>query len=55
MQIADIFQDVTLTDIGSMHGTYIDGRRLQPQEQAIIVQGKVVTFGADILRGERKW
>jgi hypothetical protein len=42
--------DVIVTDIGSSHGTFIDGKRLKPNLPAKIKSGTMVRFGALIVQ-----
>jgi len=43
-------QSVSLTDIGSMHGTKVDGRQLAEMEIHKIASDQTVTFGSEITR-----
>ncbi|TGZ79076.1 hypothetical protein EX30DRAFT_123091 [Ascodesmis nigricans] len=44
---------VVIVDSKSMHGTFVDGRQLGVQEEAEILSGTEVTFGANIVRTPR--
>ncbi|KAI9768845.1 MAG: hypothetical protein M1840_004659 [Geoglossum simile] len=44
-------KSVSLTDIGSMHGTKIDGNQLKEKEIHKIASDQTVTFGSEIARG----
>lgn len=43
---------VYVTDVSSMHGTHLDGRRLPAQERQPVSDGDILTFGSQIDRGE---
>jgi hypothetical protein len=47
-------QAISLTDIGSMHGTKIDNRQLKKQEVHRITSDQIVTFGSEVARGKGK-
>ncbi|KAF4632318.1 hypothetical protein G7Y89_g5809 [Cudoniella acicularis] len=42
---------VTIHDIGSMHGTCLNGRKLAADEPAVVVNGDELVFGAEVRRG----
>ncbi len=44
-------QEITVEDVGSMHGTHLAGRRLQAHHVKLIWQGDTLTLGADVTRG----
>ncbi|EXJ94824.1 hypothetical protein A1O1_03222 [Capronia coronata CBS 617.96] len=44
-----------IQDIGSMHGTHLDGRRLKTNVPETIWPGDVITLGADVTRGSSKF
>jgi serine phosphatase RsbU (regulator of sigma subunit) len=39
-----------LTDLGSRHGTFLNGIRLQPQSPAVVAEGDLIRLGACTLR-----
>ncbi|KAH0542032.1 hypothetical protein FGG08_003496 [Glutinoglossum americanum] len=43
---------ISLTDIGSMHGTKIDNRQLKKQDMQKITSDQIVTFGSEVARGK---
>jgi pSer/pThr/pTyr-binding forkhead associated (FHA) protein len=42
---------VTIHDIGSMHGTYINNKQLSVRDPTRILDGDEITFGAEVKRG----
>ncbi|PYI05313.1 FHA domain protein [Aspergillus sclerotiicarbonarius CBS 121057] len=44
-------QIVYIRDGGSMHGTWINGKKIPPEEDTVIKHGDVVTFGSTVFRG----
>ena len=48
---ADKWQNITIQDIGSMHGTYLNGVELSRTTPIAINDGDVVVFGAEVRRG----
>ncbi|RAL02064.1 FHA domain protein [Aspergillus ibericus CBS 121593] len=44
-------QIVYIRDGGSMHGTWINGKRIPADEDTVIKHGDVVTFGSTVFRG----
>ncbi|KAH0551081.1 hypothetical protein GP486_007571, partial [Trichoglossum hirsutum] len=43
---------ISLTDIGSMHGTKVDNKQLKKQEVHRISNDQIVTFGSEVARGK---
>ncbi|RAL14277.1 FHA domain protein [Aspergillus homomorphus CBS 101889] len=41
-----------LRDGGSMHGTYVNGKKLPSEEDYLLNQGDVITFGTEVIRGK---
>jgi pSer/pThr/pTyr-binding forkhead associated (FHA) protein len=48
---ADMSQNITIQDIGSMHGTYLNGVELPRKTPMAIDDGDVLVFGAEVRRG----
>jgi pSer/pThr/pTyr-binding forkhead associated (FHA) protein len=48
---ADVWQNITIQDIGSMHGTYLNGVQVPCKTPVVINDGDVVVFGAEVRRG----
>jgi pSer/pThr/pTyr-binding forkhead associated (FHA) protein len=48
---ADELQNITIQDIGSMHGTYLNGAQLPRETPMPIGDGDIVVFGAEVRRG----
>ena len=48
---AYISQTVTIQDIGSMHGTYLNGDEVPRKTPMVVDDGDVVVFGAEVRRG----
>ena len=47
----DIFQAVHIEDVGSMHGTYVEDRKLAPHTRERLFSGDYIKFGAEVTRG----
>ncbi|OJJ95345.1 hypothetical protein ASPACDRAFT_64611 [Aspergillus aculeatus ATCC 16872] len=41
-----------LRDGGSMHGTYVNGKKLASEEEHPLSQGDLITFGTEVIRGK---
>ncbi|PYI20696.1 hypothetical protein BO99DRAFT_411480 [Aspergillus violaceofuscus CBS 115571] len=41
-----------LRDGGSMHGTFVNGKKLASQEEHPLSQGDLITFGTEVIRGK---
>lgn len=48
---ANAYQTITIEDIGSMHGTYLNGVELARHMPSILNNGDIVVFGAEVRRG----
>ena len=48
---AYISQNVTIQDIGSMHGTYLNGVEVPRKTPKAVEDGDVLVFGAEVRRG----
>ncbi|KIW11493.1 hypothetical protein PV08_10793 [Exophiala spinifera] len=44
-------KEIFVTDVGSMHGTHLAGRRLKTEEPAKLSPQDIITLGADVSRG----
>ncbi|KAJ9638015.1 hypothetical protein H2204_004606 [Knufia peltigerae] len=44
-------KEIFVTDIGSMHGTHLSGRRLKTEEPALLSPEDIITLGIDVSRG----
>jgi hypothetical protein len=51
----DALKEISITDVGSMHGTHLAGRRLKTNETAVLWNRDIVTLGADVSRGPCKY
>lgn len=49
--VANISQAVTIQDIGSMHGTFLNGAELPRNTPMAIDDGDIIVFGAEVRRG----
>lgn len=47
----DIFQSISIEDIGSMHGTYLNNKRLYNGEGIRLINGDTLILGAEVKRG----
>lgn len=47
----DTSKEISIMDVGSMHGTHLAGRRLKTNETAVLWTRDIVTLGADVSRG----
>ncbi|RHZ60796.1 FHA domain protein [Aspergillus thermomutatus] len=45
-------KDVYIRDNGSMHGTWVNGKKIAIDKDVTIHSGDVVTFGTEVIRGE---
>ncbi|PYH41672.1 FHA domain protein [Aspergillus saccharolyticus JOP 1030-1] len=41
-----------LRDGGSMHGTFVNGKKLPSEEDHLLNQGDIITFGTEVVRGK---
>ncbi|CAL3967532.1 unnamed protein product [Diplocarpon coronariae] len=48
---ADFLQDVTIKDIGSMHGTFLNGIELTKNIPMVVGRGDILVFGTEVRRG----
>lgn len=48
---SDTWQEISIKDLGSMHGTHLANRRLGTDETEALWDGDVVTMGSDVTRG----
>ena len=46
-----LFQSITIQDIGSMHGTYLNGTLLRENAPVMVGDDDLVVFGAEVKRG----
>ncbi|KAH8685571.1 hypothetical protein BGZ60DRAFT_395475 [Tricladium varicosporioides] len=51
MCLHPITNNITIHDIGSMHGTCLNGRKLATKEPTVINNGDELVFGAEVRRG----
>jgi pSer/pThr/pTyr-binding forkhead associated (FHA) protein len=51
---ADTLQKIFIEDVGSMHGTYVKGVKLQKDQPKLITSGAELLFGAEVSRGPGK-
>lgn len=51
---ADTLQKIYLEDVGSMHGTYVEGTKLQRRQPKLVPSGTELRFGAEVSRGPGK-
>lgn len=42
---------ITIHDIGSMHGTFVNNNKLATREPTSVSDGDEITFGAEVKRG----
>ncbi|KAI9891516.1 MAG: TOM (translocase of outer membrane) complex component [Vezdaea aestivalis] len=49
--IDQVHKDIFVTDNGSMHHTFLDGRNLEAEVKTQLSQDQTLTFGADVHRG----
>jgi pSer/pThr/pTyr-binding forkhead associated (FHA) protein len=47
----DSLQLLMLQDVGSTHGTRLNGIKLARKEPKVLTDGDIVTFGAEVRRG----
>jgi hypothetical protein len=52
---ADLLQTVFIRDHGSMHGTLLNETKIQPKKNIPVNNGDILTFGSEVLRGDRMW
>lgn len=38
-----------------MHGTYVNGKKLASEEEHLLSQGDLITFGTEVIRGKGEW
>lgn len=48
---ANFLQTITIQDIGSMHGTYLNGVELARHVPSTLNNGDILVFGAEVRRG----
>ncbi|KAH6674548.1 hypothetical protein B0J14DRAFT_562661 [Halenospora varia] len=51
MCLHPITNNITIHDIGSMHGTCLNGRKLATKEPTVVNNGDELVFGAEVRRG----
>lgn len=55
LRVSGPYQDVTLTDRSSLHGTTVNGQRLTPGHNFTLQSGDVIKLGERVTRGDGKW
>lgn len=51
----ECWQTVIIRDGGSMHGTWVNDRRIPVDQDVVVNSGDILTFGADVTRGAGKF
>lgn len=55
LRVSGPYQDVTITDRSSLHGTTVNGQRLTPGHNFTLQSGDVIKLGERVTRGDGKW
>jgi hypothetical protein len=54
MMFGDEAHPLILMDRSSTHGTYVDSKRIRPEQEFALRSGQLVTFGSAVLHGDSK-